>query len=206
MGLTGITTESADVLKELPYASHARYELGRRCLAHTREALLEDIIDWINGSAPNAPRMYFLHGPAGTGKSTIAHSIARHFDECKRLGSAFMISSAYRHRISDILPTIARDLADLDPRINSALCREIRGRRSDRSISDLSEQLNLYILKPCNDLNFAGPIVIVLDGVDELGSPKDRQAFLSVLKANANDLPDKFRILVTGRPEVDLME
>ncbi|KZO92997.1 hypothetical protein CALVIDRAFT_486722, partial [Calocera viscosa TUFC12733] len=165
--LIDIIPVSDDVLKELPYASHARYERGKQCLENTRKDLLDDITDCINSTEDDESRIYFLHGPTGTGKSAIAHSVAVRFDDRKHLGSSFMINSAYRHPSSDILPTIARDISDLDPSFKAALYRAIKARRSDRSISDLEEQFKLYLLQPCEALEFNGSIVIVLNGLDE---------------------------------------
>ncbi|KAK6985070.1 WD40 repeat-like protein [Favolaschia claudopus] len=64
-------------LDDLPYAS-ARFDLGKQCLEGTREEVLEKIYAWVNDTSDDAPR--------GTGKSAIAHTISRRFNELHRLG------------------------------------------------------------------------------------------------------------------------
>ncbi|KZO93004.1 hypothetical protein CALVIDRAFT_557261, partial [Calocera viscosa TUFC12733] len=194
------------VLKELPYATYARYERGKQCLPTTRTQLLGEIKEWIESDGSNVPRLYFLHGSAGAGKSTIAHSIAAQYDDQRRLGSSFVIRRAYYHTVSDILPTIARDLADLNPSFKAALILAIQGRKSHRNISDLREQLDMYILRPCEEAVFSDTVVIVLDGLDELGPPQGRAQVLALLGDKAEELPPNFRILITARAEGDIMQ
>ena len=51
---------------------------------------LAGIKDWINDSGVNAPRLLWLSGAQGTGKSAIAHTIAHWWiNENKGLGTCF---------------------------------------------------------------------------------------------------------------------
>ncbi|KZO93009.1 hypothetical protein CALVIDRAFT_486772, partial [Calocera viscosa TUFC12733] len=203
----GVPASAAElqVLSELPYAAYARYERGKQCLPGTRTQVLQDIKGWIEAETSNVPRLYFLHGSAGTGKSTIAHSIAAQYDDQRRLGSSFVIRRVYHCAISDILPTIARDLADLIPSFRTALIEVIKSRKSDRNISGLMEQFEMYIRRPCMAAEFSETHVIVLDALDELGPPQVRSRFLAVLGAWAEELPHNFRLLLTARGEGDIM-
>ncbi|KDQ10771.1 hypothetical protein BOTBODRAFT_71924, partial [Botryobasidium botryosum FD-172 SS1] len=63
------------------------------CLPDTREALLEDIWQWIKrlGTSEGA-KIFCLTGVAGAGKSAIAHTVARRCYEEGLLVSSFFFS------------------------------------------------------------------------------------------------------------------
>ncbi|KAG8958558.1 hypothetical protein FRC03_009018 [Tulasnella sp. 419] len=122
-----LTQAEQDLLKGLPYVS-ARYDCVSRtgastCLENTRTALLEHIFEWIQDSRA-AQKIFWLHGLAGTGKSTIAHTVARNLDDKGRLGASFFFSRDEVDRRSPlrVLPTIAHQLAQAMQRY---LCRWI---------------------------------------------------------------------------------
>src|SRR5436189_2214521 len=99
----------------MPYAAGAKFNSEKECLPGTRTKIINDITDWVNN--PEAPRMCLLTGVAGSGKSSIANTLAHLFDELGRLGSSFCFdrSHAAERRPDNVFSTIARDLADLDP-------------------------------------------------------------------------------------------
>ncbi|RXW18119.1 hypothetical protein EST38_g7742 [Candolleomyces aberdarensis] len=50
------------------------------CTPGTRIAILASIIKWANDTSAESQDIYWLFGPAGSGKSTIAYTIARRFE------------------------------------------------------------------------------------------------------------------------------
>jgi pantothenate kinase-related protein Tda10 len=58
------------------------------CLPDTRQDLLKSIADWQTTPSPDQ-NIFWLHGQAGSGKSTISTTLAEYFRELGRL-SAFM--------------------------------------------------------------------------------------------------------------------
>jgi hypothetical protein len=60
------------------------------CLPDTRRDILVQIRRWADGVGGR--RIYWLKGMAGTGKSTIALTIAREYSNKKRLGASFFFS------------------------------------------------------------------------------------------------------------------
>ena len=50
------------------------------CTAGTRVRILDDITMWAKDNSPDSPNIYWLFGSAGSGKSTIAYTIARRFE------------------------------------------------------------------------------------------------------------------------------
>jgi cytidylate kinase len=70
--------------------------------------------------------IFWLDGLAGTGKSTIAQTVANHFDKNHELGASFFCSrdDADCSNVSLVFPTFRRHLSealDLDPDIQFAL-------------------------------------------------------------------------------------
>lgn len=194
------------LLNSLPYAKDAGYNSTKRCHPGTRTILLDDICSWVNeDESPES--IYLLLDQAGGGKSAVAHSIAARFKDMDRLGSVFCFNRSFPERTAGLLfPTIARNLAAIDPQIKSALSKVISSRPSDVTSTDIETQFESFVLLPAQQVTLSGPIVIVIDALDEsgTGSSEDRRSLLSVLANKAGSLPRNLRIIVTARPEDDI--
>ena len=59
----------------------------RQCLKGTRENLQERIRQWVDD--PNGKSIFWLHGRAGTGKSTMSRTVAHNFNDKGQLGASF---------------------------------------------------------------------------------------------------------------------
>ena len=202
----------------MPYVSGAGLDTGKICLEGTRREILNEITDWINRTEDNTPRIFWLHGSAGTGKSSIAHTIADRFKKLERLGSCYCFD---RNKLADqrdkrIFATIARDLADWDSHIRNTLVDVIRRDASLKNTTDIAQQWKEMILKPARKLSegMVGPIVIIIDALDESGSPNSRDRLLHILsgkggkgideETHITKLPPNVRILLTSRPLPDI--
>ncbi|KAF7974595.1 hypothetical protein HWV62_11874 [Athelia sp. TMB] len=194
--------------QDMAYAKGAGYDLGKCCLPGTRSGILTELHEWINmpDDEDSTPRVMVLTGVAGCGKSAISNSIARHYDRMKRLGSSVFFEradQAQRH-CGNLLNTVARDIANLDAQWRSGLYEVIKGNDSLRQTKSVSRQWESFILEPAKSLNTIGPIVIVIDALDESGEVAARRDLLKILAKNTAELPANFRILVTTRAEVDI--
>jgi DNA replication protein DnaC len=90
-----VRSSNEDLLKLLPYAPQAAFnsydkQYEPACLPDTRVDVLNEIRTWIDGQDGRC--IFCLSGFAGTGKSTIARTIAREYNERKRLGASFFFS------------------------------------------------------------------------------------------------------------------
>ncbi|KAN0107633.1 hypothetical protein V8E52_009952, partial [Russula decolorans] len=202
--MNNLTTEID--LNDMPYAAGARYDADKGCLPGTRKEVIDEISNWVNNDSDDTPRIFFLTGFAGAGKSAIAHAVARLFDGLGRLGSSYCFDAAHQAERSPdkVFSTIARDLADLDPELKASLWQVVREKRSLRNTRAAREQFQRFILDPATGLKTIGPIVIVIDALDESGDTPSREVILSILAEEAADLPPNFRVLVTGRAELDI--
>ena len=163
----------------------------------------------LNNPDEDAPRVCLLTGVAGSGKSAVAHSIARLYDGQQRLGSSYCFSRtdvAHRNPTS-LFVTIARDLSYRDLQYKAALCQVLKDDQALRTSQSPMEQLERLLIKPCQDLHAIGPSVIVIDALDESGDPTSRQHILRALseKIAKNALPSHLRFLITARPETDIL-
>ncbi|KAF9642557.1 hypothetical protein BDM02DRAFT_3133008 [Thelephora ganbajun] len=105
-------TEAA-VLNGFPCAKGAEYRHGDRrgCMKGTRGTVLDEIGLWARDF--DRPPVYWLNGLAGTGKSTIAQTIAERTFADGQLGASFFCSRDFedRRNLKFIFPTIAVQLA-----------------------------------------------------------------------------------------------
>ena len=181
---------------------------GKACLDGTRTEILKEIVDWINNTDPAAPRVFWLHGQAGKGKSAIAHTIALQARNLGVLGSCFCFTRVRQHEGLHVklFPTIARDLADRDLRLRPLLAETITNSRMLRGTGDMAEQWEKFIVEPLSRLedSSTGNVVAVIDALDESGAESTRGPVLELLSASHGNLPGNLRILLTSRPLVDI--
>ena len=202
-------TAEAVNLDDMPYAFGAGYSQEKGCLPGTRESLIRDICDILNNPIEDAPRVCLLTGAAGSGKSTVAHSIAGLYDGQMRLGSSyfFNLSDVMRRDPRNFFSTIARDLSDHDPQFRSALWEVVQFNRAVRTSTSPLEQVERLIIEPSNHLHSVGPLVIVVDALDESGDLFGRRRFLPLFSAQITQdkLPANLRFFITARPESDVL-
>jgi hypothetical protein len=110
-----LTRLAADllVLNSCRRAQGAEYCHGNRrgCLKGTRNTVLNEIESWAKDF--NKSPVFWLNGLAGTGKSTIAQTIAERIFAEGHLGASFFCSRDFEDRsnLHFIFPTLAFQLA-----------------------------------------------------------------------------------------------
>ncbi|KAK6815870.1 hypothetical protein RU639_009205 [Aspergillus parasiticus] len=220
------TQEAQDQLNTLhpvTRAAFGSYEQAREtCLVGTQVPLLQLIQDWSN-DAQGEPILW-LQGMAGTGKSTIARTVASAFyngtsllgqetlpnEVC--LGGSFF----FDHRDEDcknprkLFPTLARDLVDVLPEIQQYLCDGIRSHHATHARS-LDSQWKHLIFKPLKMLKTRLPVTIlfVLDALDECqaGTREDQNDISDILAllSQVRELTTvRVRVLITSRPGIHM--
>jgi hypothetical protein len=159
---------------------------------------------WVNN--PDSKRGLVLFGQAGTGKSSIVYEIARRFRNGNRLTTYFVFLRKEQSKREDYLlfTSLARDLSNRYPSFKTALGKAIRDNESlleDQGYDTLFESL---LLQPLKDLHTVGPILIIIDALDESGDATGRNGLHTFLAERLAELPPNFRILITSRLEVDI--
>ncbi|KAI0052113.1 hypothetical protein FA95DRAFT_56888 [Auriscalpium vulgare] len=176
-------------------------------LHDTRVSLLSAITAWYKNEVPKPARLLWLHGPAGTGKSTIARKVAEVADKDGILGGSFFF---YRENEelrdpSSFFPTIAYQLAFFDPVYGEAIEGAV-SREAYAGHWPIRDQLQKLIIDPLRGLpESSKTVLIVVDAID-VSKSKDPQAASTILQLLMDDalhdnLPFKLRILVTSRTD-----
>lgn len=199
-----ISGESNDLLllKEIPYASHAGFVSEKRCHPGTRQSIINELFRWVGSDAPQ--RILLLTGQSGMGKSAVAHTIADIFQGQNRLGAIFCFNRSYKDDCGQFFSTISRKLADVDPVWRRSLV-EIARNIDISTSTDPVRQFNELIVKPAQKTTpIGGPVVIVIDALNECGGRAERQIILDLLFGRCEEFPDNYRIIVTSCPEQDI--
>lgn len=156
-------------------------------------------MQWV--TEPDGERTLWLHGVAGSGKSTVANTVTSMFTEMGLLGASFRFNQHIEPKY--LFRNIAYQLALFDSRYRECLLQASRKLGTITSYS-LREQIARYIIEPINTIRFVGPVVIVIDGVDESGVEKERREVLEAIAKELPNLPSFVRVLLTSRDERDI--
>ena len=99
-----------------------------KCHPHTREAVLMKIEDWVK-DAHKVSLFLWLYGPAGTGKSAIAQTIAELLESLELLAAAFFFSrnAAGRNDKTSLIPTLVYQLIMSIPEIRPHVLEAVIG-------------------------------------------------------------------------------
>ena len=150
------------------------------------------------------PPVYWLNGLAGTGKTTIAQTIAERIFPNGQLGASFFCSRDFEDRsnLQFIFPTLAVQLARRYTEFRSILVPLVQ---SDPTIihESLYGQMDKLIVGPL--IRSAISTVIVVDALDECRDEESASAILSVLGQFVSRVP-KVKFFLTGRPEPRIRE
>ena len=114
------------------------------CLPGTRTRVLEEITKWIVSSDGDHAQtnIFWLHGPAGTGKSTVATTIAQYFYDLDRLG-AYVFCERATSDPTAVLRTLAYKLAHYDASIGAGISESLH-LDPDISISPLESNSKTF--------------------------------------------------------------
>lgn len=199
-----------DALSRLPYAIEAPFNSYQKqreptCLTDTRVDLLREIYNWADGQDERC--IFWLNGLAGTGKSTIARTVARKYYKQKRLGASFFFSRGGGDisHAEKFVGTIATQLAETSDTFKSLLVDAILSQGGITS-KVLKDQWDVLILQPLSKLeagSFQGRLLIVIDALDEC-EESDVGLVLQLLSDFHHLGRLHFRVFITSRPDISV--
>ncbi|RMZ89615.1 hypothetical protein DV736_g3159, partial [Chaetothyriales sp. CBS 134916] len=172
----------------------------RQCLDNTRVELLKDIMDWSVGSQPEP--ICWLKGLAGTGKSTVAMTVAQRLTSEGRLAASFFFSRSRTQGYGrNFFTTVARQMANLSQNMRHLIADAI-AQHHDFAQKEFAEQWKWLILEPLQKCHtFWTPIVIVIDALDECDHESHVEEILGLL-SEYNDIRHlSLRIFITSSPD-----
>jgi energy-coupling factor transporter ATP-binding protein EcfA2 len=174
------------------------------CMEGTRVDIINDIVTHLMSAPDPSQRIVMLSGSAGSGKSTIAKTIASTLADTNILAASFFFSRDYAEcREIKFLPgTIARQLADYSHDYEQFLLEFVDSDRTGILSAEPYLQFQKIIVELLAKMpSSQSPWVICLDALDECG--KDRgQMLLRWLSDSISQIPTHIRFFLTGRPDV----
>ncbi|KAK6810480.1 hypothetical protein RU639_013746 [Aspergillus parasiticus] len=174
------------------------------CLPDTRTELQNQILEWAQS---NGKFIFWLNGMAGTGKSTIARTVAQSFEKQGLLGASFFFKrgEADRGNAKYLVSTITRQLVTRHRQLVPDVLNAIK---TDPNIASkfLSEQSDKLLYQPLMKLHLDQPttIVIVIDALDECDGEDDMQVILRLLFKLQEIKSIRLRVFLTSRPELPI--
>ncbi|KZP33353.1 hypothetical protein FIBSPDRAFT_924404 [Athelia psychrophila] len=195
-----------------PRAAEAAFDCGDRtpCLNGTRTDILELVETWIElghiGDHAATSEIFWVNGGAGTGKSTIALTVAQTCKDRGILGASFFCSrdSAECSKPKLLFTTIAYQLSLVCDAFGEKVVAAMHS-DPDMGIKSLSHQLEKLILEPLNHARdlLPSPCVVIIDALDECGDDSRTHAVLACLSGQVSRLA-RLRFLITSRPEQNI--
>ncbi|KAG6815419.1 hypothetical protein H0H87_002052 [Tephrocybe sp. NHM501043] len=145
----------------------------QECTPNTRVKILQTITAWTTHSSPDSPRVFWLTGQAGSGKTTIAYTIAKQLEEGAHpgktvLGASFFCSRDFQETQTKtrIIPTIAYQLA----RKCTSFATALHDDAFDAVHYRVSDQIEAILGRPWQQSMGSGDshYLVVIDALDEL--------------------------------------
>ncbi|KAI0098507.1 heterokaryon incompatibility protein-domain-containing protein [Nemania sp. FL0031] len=200
------------VFDRLPIAEGSAFDAHSKepyqtCQPDTRTEILHHIDDWMKDM--DGKTIFWLNGMAGTGKSTIARTVARRATDSEYLGASFFFKRGERDRIdtSRFFSTIAAQLARKEPSFAYHLGSILR---EDLALVEagLERQFENLIIEPFSrafgNVGSKGKMLIVVDALDECDSEANVKQVIDLFSC-ANRIPGlswHLRIFATSRPDI----
>ncbi|KAF7972469.1 hypothetical protein HWV62_17886 [Athelia sp. TMB] len=181
------------------------------CLAGTRVDAINMILEWHSDESSERKNAMWLHGMAGAGKSTLSTTIAEMMGRVNGLdllGAFFFFDrSVAERKPSTLIRTIAYQLAEFDAVIGARIqqvIEKIPGIAEESLSTQFSKLLSNEAL---GDISWSrGPILIIIDALDESAVGQERERLLKVLSEGVSKLPHFIRLLIVSRPERDIAD
>ncbi|TFK25452.1 hypothetical protein FA15DRAFT_668532 [Coprinopsis marcescibilis] len=204
---TNITNINTDVeineaLRRLPDPVGCSWNPSRACLEGTRILHIQEVERWEAAPDFSSAGVYVVAEPVGSGKSSLAHTIAKNAHKEGNLVAAFFFDQGNHYsNPSNMMAAFIHGLCE----VNEADKHQIGAiLAKDQSLAkaDPVRQFEEIIIPICPILPQDRRFVVVIDALDEEQEP----VVVEILRDWVPRLPPSFRIFVTTRPEARIME
>ncbi|KAJ7027614.1 hypothetical protein C8F04DRAFT_1238035 [Mycena alexandri] len=177
-----------------------------RCHPETRTEMLGELYNWLTGDN-TVQSIWWLHGPAGAGKSAIMHTLCRRLQDAGRLGGAFFFKRDHptRGNAKALFTTLAYQIAENNGRLKPMISQTVE-RHSSIVGREMEVQLHHLIIEPCGSLTNSPPLILLIDGLDECQHESVQSEILHLIGNAARRYPTTLRFLVASRPEAAISE
>lgn len=196
------------LLNQLPIATEARHDsytegINSKCLQNTRVDVLKEIFEWLDG---DGARLFWLHGMAGTGKSTISRTLAKTLELRGQLGASFFFKrgEADRGTLKKFCGTIAADLSDRYPAFGAEVLKTVSD-NATVTTKAAPEQFKHLILNPLSMVKLDQWTGIIIDALDEC-APSEIHILFDLISDFKNAGLSHVKLFLTGRPDLPILQ
>ncbi|KAJ4299230.1 hypothetical protein N0V90_004474 [Kalmusia sp. IMI 367209] len=197
------------ILNDLPNAEAAQFNAYRRehdepCLVDTRVDLLQEIYQW--AGAQDAQCICWLSGMAGTGKSTVARTVARKYYEKGCLAASFFFSrdDGDINHAGNFVTSIAWQLAHTLPASRQHICDAIRSGFATHTLRDQWRHLIIGPLSKLNGSNLKPSYTLVIDALDECDNANKIRTIVQLILEVRSLQKVRLRVFLTSRSEMPI--
>ena len=174
--------------------------LSKKCDPGTYNDVLSHLTSLLMSTSEN--NIIWLHGPPDCGKSTVSFTLAEYFNDISRLG-AYLHFHNGSSSPGSVVATITYKLASFDLGLGKIITDHVKRRHGGLSVETQFKELLLNpLIEGARTVN--GPVIIILDGLDECGNVESLLRLFS--SGHFARLPRNFRFLITSRWEHRLAE
>ncbi|TDL25872.1 hypothetical protein BD410DRAFT_837318 [Rickenella mellea] len=179
-----------------------QHDPASKCLPGTRIAVREKIAQWRDDH--EAPPIFWLKGPAGAGKTSIARTIAEECRESGNLAGSFFFRRGLAGctDITGFVPTVSSQLTVNVPLSLNLVYKAIHDDHFifDKSRQDQFKKLIVNTLYQLEDV--VTPKVLIVDALDECDTKSAVEELVNIL----SDVHFPLRVFVTSRGEGYIQE
>lgn len=212
--IEGLSEEQ--LLRQLEPAEKAFYDPNNACTPGTREPLLSQIKNWLSSMDDDSPQLFWLHGPDGSGKTSVASSIATELDSQNFLSCCFFYKRENLELCEPdvLLPTLSYQLTRWHDPYRKKVLRVLMG--SDRAKLDaknLQWQFELLFERPLKQIQSGNnsdvpprPLLIIIDGLDVCAEGPIPVSDIAALLARMASLVPWLRVFVASQLDLDIQD
>ncbi|KAF5311144.1 hypothetical protein D9619_007805 [Psilocybe cf. subviscida] len=197
-----------------------------KCDEGTRTSMILGMKNFVqDGDATSFPTLYWLHGPAGAGKSALAQSLSLELKSEGDHAASFFFSrtSAGRSNGNQLIVTLAYQLATNFPALQHFMLKVVKANPAILTASN-SMQMQRLIIDPINkwqkryqrsirrwihttfNVNKKlHPRLILIDGLDECNDANVQRDLILCIGSAVRQLSLPLRFVIASRPESHIL-
>ena len=184
---------------------HSSYGNPTSCMPGTQVKILEALEAWASDDLSSS-KVYWIEGMAGTGKSTILHTMCEILEGKNMLGGSFFCSRGSENASNAhlIIPTIAHSLASTSPCIKSEVVKAIENdpKLAEHTYINLVGQFNKLIRDPIQ-VSVRNAVktykIVVIDAIDECTDLRLVSSLIQLILKSASAIP--LKVFIASRDE-----
>ncbi|KAJ7607698.1 hypothetical protein FB45DRAFT_698893, partial [Roridomyces roridus] len=169
------------------------------CLPNTRQHYIDNVMTWIcSDNVHGADQIFLVADVVGSGKTALAHTIAKQCFDTGLLASSFFFDETdHCVRPRDFVFKTAHDIGSKYPEVADEISAVLK---ADPRIIHFLPTTNLFerlVLGPLVRSQIRGPVALVIDALNDA----ETSDVPLILRTQIQQQAGLFRVFVTSRPD-----